>query len=164
MNGNLEAYDFDTTVPAHEKRSRPFFHWDALSTAVQYSRDILIAGKGSLVHGHTVAHFDGGAPGEARWPKTRSVDSHLDVLDADIAEVPGGRGDRPLSGNLGFSPTYRERAAVHAARVSFEVRDGSAYGVDMPSFRGDLKLANDELRLTNLEAKAYNATLAATLR
>ncbi len=36
VSGNLEVYDFDTTLPATQRISSRVIHWDALSTAVQY--------------------------------------------------------------------------------------------------------------------------------
>ena len=162
LNGNLEAYDFDTTVPAHELASAQTIHWDALATTVQFSHSSFAAHNGSLIHGHTVAHFDvSGALAEGTLAENAPLTAHLDVLDADIAEVTRLAGvDRPLSGKLGFSLNLSGTRSSPRGEGHFEVRDGSAYGVDMPSLRGDLQLANDELRLTNLEAKAYNATLA----
>jgi len=37
VNGNLEVYDFDTTLPATARASSRVVHWDALSTSLQYS-------------------------------------------------------------------------------------------------------------------------------
>ena len=40
------------------------------------------------------------------------------------------------------------------------MRDGVAYGVTVPSAKGDLRLANGELQFNNVEARAYDALLS----
>src|SRR5208282_2602115 len=58
VSGNLEVYDFDTTLPASDRVSSRVVHWDALSTAVQFSSNHFAARNGSIIQGHTTAHFD----------------------------------------------------------------------------------------------------------
>jgi len=58
VSGNLEVYDFDTVLPATERVAARAVHWDALSTAIQYSSNHFTAHNGSLIHGHTTARFD----------------------------------------------------------------------------------------------------------
>ena len=160
--GTFEAYDFETRLPATKSVPARSVHWDALSTVVQYSGDNLIARKGSLVHGRAVAHFDGSA---AFYRGTLAEDSpftlRLDVLNADVAEVAQWAGiTRPLSGNLGFSASLSGTRSSPRGGGSFEIQDAAAYGVGIPSFRGNVKLAGDDLELSNLVAQAYGATLS----
>jgi translocation and assembly module TamB len=162
FNGNLEAYDFETTVPRTENTESHTIHWDALSATVQYSRNSFAAHNGSLIHGHTVAHFDtsGGFAG-GTLAENAPITLHLDVLDADVAEAVKLTGiNRPLSGTLGFSINLSGTRNSPHGEGHFEVRDGAAYGVSIPSFKGDLQLANNEVELNHFEARAYNATLS----
>ncbi len=162
FNGNLEAYDFETTVPATETTASHAIHWDALATTVQYSRNSFAARNGSLIHGHTVAHFDtsGGLAG-GTLAENAPVTLHLDVLDADVAEAAQLTGiNRPLTGTLGFSINLSGTRKSPHGEGHFEVREGSAYGVSIPSFKGDLQLTNNAIELNHLEARAYNATLS----
>ncbi|MFZ1916051.1 MAG: translocation/assembly module TamB domain-containing protein [Terriglobales bacterium] len=162
FNGNLEAYDFETTIPATETTATHTIHWDALSTTVQYSRNSFAARNGSLIHGHTVAHFDtsGGLAG-GTLAENGPVTLHLDVFDADVAEVAQLTGiNRPLTGTLGFSINLSGTRHSPHGGGHFEIREGSAYGVSIPSFKGDLQLADNEFELSHLEARAYNATLS----
>ncbi|MGB9233404.1 MAG: hypothetical protein WCC04_03260, partial [Terriglobales bacterium] len=162
LEGKLEAYDFETTVPAAEMAEPSTIHWDALSTTVQYSHHGFAAHNGSLIHGHTVAHFDVSAGLVAGvLEENAPFTLHLDVLDADVAEAEQLAGvKRPLSGTLGFSINLSGTRLSPHGEGHFEVRGGAAYGVSVPSFLGDLELSNDELTLKNLEARAYNATLS----
>lgn len=162
FNGNLEAYDFEATVPPTQTTGTHTIHWDALSTTVQYSRNSFAAHNGSLIHGHTVVHFDtSGALTGGTLAENAPVSLHLDVLDADVAEAAKLAGvDRPLSGTLGFSINLSGTRHSPHGEGHFEVRQGSAYGVSIPSFTGDLQLADNEIELNHLEARAYNAALS----
>jgi len=163
LNGNLEAYDFETTIPAQVSTKAQTIHWDALASAIQVSDNVFAAHNGSLIHGHTVAHFDassGLTRGELE--PNSPVTAHLDVLDADVAEVAALAGVvRPLTGKLGVSLNLSGTRNNPHGEGHFEVRDGVAYGVSVPVFHGDLQLAGNEMKLTNFEARAYNATLSA---
>ena len=162
FNGNLEAYDFEATVPRTETTEPHTIHWDALSTTVQYSRNSFAAHNGSLIHGHTVAHFDtsGGLTG-GTLAENAPITLHLDVLDADVAEAAQlAEINRPLSGTLSFAINLSGTRNSPHGEGHFEVRQGSAYGVSIPSFKGDLQLASSEIELNHLEVRAYNATLS----
>ena len=162
LNGNLEAYDFETTIPARGNARSQTIHWDALASSVQFSNSAFAAHNGSLIHGHTVAHFDvSSALFNGSLEPNAPLTAHLDVLDADVAEVAALVGvARPLSGKLGVSLNLSgTRDNPHGAG-HFEVRDGSAYGASVPLFHGELQLTGDEIQLTSFEAKAYNATLS----
>ena len=162
FNGNLEVYDFTTTTPRMGAVSAQTVHWDALSATVQYSRNSITAHNGSLIHGQTVAHFDTSAGlVDGALAGNSPITLHLDVLDADVTETTQLAGiNRPLSGKLGFSINLSgTRDSPHGVG-HFEVRDASAYDVSVTSFRGDLRINDDELELNNLEARASNATLS----
>jgi translocation and assembly module TamB len=159
FNGNLEVYDFDTMVPATERTREQTIHWDALSTTIQYAHNSFAAHNGSLIHGQAVAHFDvSGALAGDKLAQGAPFYLHLDVLDADVAEIAKMAGvSHPLTGRLGFSINLSgTRASPHGAG-HFEVRDGAAYGLSIPLFSGDLRLAHGELQFNNVEARAYDA-------
>ena len=162
FTGNLEAYDFDTTMPRTEATEAHTIHWDALFTTVQYSRSSFAARNGSLIHGHTVAHFDtSGGLTAGTLAENAPVTLHLDVLNVDVAEAAQLTGiNRPLTGTLAFSVNLSGTRTSPHGEGHFEIREGSAYGVRIPSFRGDLQLANDEIDLNHFDARAYNATLS----
>ena len=62
-------------------------HWDALSTAVQYSSSQFAAHNGSLIHGHTTAHFDvNAALAGGEFQENVPFTLHFDIRNADVAE------------------------------------------------------------------------------
>lgn len=162
FNGNLEVYDFETLLPATRRTPAQTVHWDALSAALQFSPNNLAAHNGSLIHGHAIAHFDlsaGLTSGELE--ANSPVSGHVDVANGDLAEFAQLAGiDRPIGG------TFRLTANFSGTRVNphgdghFEVKNGTVYGVAVPSAKGYLRLADDELQFSNVEARAYEAVVS----
>lgn len=163
FSGNLEVYDFDTTLPATERTPEQTIHWDALSTAIQYSQNSFAAHNGSLIHGQTVVHFDAsaGLTGD-KLAQIGPFYLHLDVLDGDLAEIAQMSGvSRPLAGKLAFTVNLSGTRATPHGAGHFEVRNATGYGFNVPRLSGDLRLAHDELQFNNLEAQAYDAEFSA---
>ena len=162
VSGNLEVYDFDTTLPATERVSSRVVHWDALSTALQYSSNNFAARNGSLIHGHATAHFDastaltGGA-----LPESAPFTLHFDVRNADVAELVQLAGvARPFAGTLNMSATISGTRTNPHGDGHLELRNGMAYGVGVPLLKSDLRLAGGELQFNNIDASAYDAPLS----
>ena len=162
VSGNLEVYDFDTTLPATERVSTRVVHWDALSTALQYSSDHFAARNGSLIRGHTTAHFDASAALAANLLSENTVFTfHFDLRNADVAEVVRWAGvQQPLAGTLDMSATISGTRANPHGDGHLELRNGMAYGVNVPLLKSDLRLAGGELQFNNIDASAYNAPLS----
>jgi translocation and assembly module TamB len=161
VNGNLEAYDFDTTLPASERLSSRSVHWDALTAAVQYSSSHFAAHNGSLIHGRTITHFDASAVLAAgSFPDNAPFTLHFDVRNADLAELAHLAGvAQPLAGTLDVS------ASVSGTRVNphgdghLDLHNGMVDRVAIPILKSDLRLADGELQVNNVETTAYDATL-----
>jgi translocation and assembly module TamB len=163
FSGNLEVYDFDTTLPATERTPEQTIHWDALSTAIQYSANSFAAHNGSLIHGQTVAHFDAsaGLSGD-KFAQVGPFYLHLDVLDGDLAEIARMSGvSQPLTGKLAFTVNLSGTRSAPHGTGHFEVRNATGEGFSIPQLSGDLRLARDELQFNNLEAQAYDAEFSA---
>jgi translocation and assembly module TamB len=161
VSGNLEVYDFDTTLPATDRVSSQVVHWDALSTSVQFSGNHFAARNGSVIHGHTTAHFDVSTALTA-WalPENAPFTLHLDLRHADVAELGHLAGlDRPFAGTLDGSATVSGTRSDPHGDGHFELHDGMAYGVGVPSLKSDFRLAAGELQFNNIEASVYNAPL-----
>jgi translocation and assembly module TamB len=128
-SGNLEAYDFDITLPATERIPSRVLHWDALSTALQYSSNHLAAHNGSLIHGHTTAHFDASAAlGAEAHPLDSPFTLHFDLHNADVAEFAQLAGlAQPSAGTLDMSATVSGSRANPHGDGHLEIRNGMAY-------------------------------------
>jgi translocation and assembly module TamB len=162
VNGNLEVYDFDTTLPATKRVSSRFVHWDALSTAIQYSSNHFAARNGSLIHGHTTARFDtsaeltGGVLLEG-LPFTL----HFDLRNANVAELAQLAGlTQPFAGTLNLSATLSGTRYDPHGDGHLELHNGMAYGVGVPLLNSDLRLAGGELQFNNIDASVYGAPLS----
>lgn len=162
VNGKLEVYDFDTTVPATERISAREVHWDALSTAVQYSSNQFAAHNGSAIHGHTTAHFDvNAALSGGELLEGLPFTLHFDLRNADVAELARLAGaTQPLAGSLDMSATVSGSSDEPHGDGHLELRNGSAYGVGVPLLKSNLHLADGELQFNNIEASVYGAPIS----
>ena len=162
IGGNLEVYDFDTILPVHDQVSARSVHWDALSSAVQYSNSHFTAHNGSLIHGRTIAHFDASAVlGETGLAQNAPFSLHFELHDADAAEVAQLGGiTQPLAGTIDLTATLSGTPADPHGDGHLNVRDGAVYGVSIPQLKSDLRLADGELQLSNIETGAYGSALS----
>ena len=162
VNGNLETYDFETTLPATAQIPARVVHWDALTTSVQYSTSNFSARNGALIHGRTVAHFDLSTGLTAATLQENSPFTlHLDILNADVAEIAQLAGSsRPISGTLGLSATLAGTRSDPHGDGHVEVRDAVVYGLPFPAVRSDLRLAHHELQFNNFAGTLYDAPVS----
>jgi len=162
VNGNLEVYDFETTLAATGQVPGRVVHWDALTTSVQYSTSNFSARNGALIHGRTVAHFDlSTVLSEGTLQDNSPFNLHVDLLNADIAEVAQLAGSsRSLSGILNLSGTLAGTRGDPHGDGHVEILDAAAYGVPVPAVRSDLRLAHHELQFNNLAGTLYDAPVS----
>ena len=161
INGNLEVYDFDTTLPASEQLPAHRVHWDALTTGIQYSTNSFSARNGALIHGRTVAHIDlSTALSHAALQEDSPFTLHLDLLNLDIAEAaPLAGSTRPISGTLDLSAKLSGTRDDPHGEGHLEVRDASAYGVPILSLSSDLQVVGHQLQFNNISSRVYGAPL-----
>ncbi len=170
VSGNLEVYDFDTILPATARAPSRAVHWDALTTAVQYSSNHLAARNGSLIHAHTTARFDASAAlAEGAFIENAPFTLHFDLRNADLAELAKLSGvAQPLSdnwpgnlsGTLNLSATISGTSANPHGDGHFDLHNGVAYGMGVPWLKSDLRLAAGELQFNNLDASVYDAPIS----
>ncbi len=160
--GNLEVYDFDTTLPSTERVSSRSVHWDALSATIQYSSNHFAAHNGSLIHGHTLTHFDASAAlAGGGFRESAPFTLRFDVRNADIAEITQLAGaTQPLSGTLDVSASLSGTRADPHGDGHLHLHNGVAYGVSVPELKSDLRLAEGQLQFNNIETTAYDAALS----
>jgi len=163
FNGNLEVYDFDTASPRT-------IHWDALSTNLQYSSNHFAARNGTIIHGHTAAHFEASAAlTDSVFEENNPFTLHFDVRNAAVADLvqvagitgpfpgaPNGTPNGVLTMTVNLSGT---RASPHGDGY-FELRNAVVYGVNVPSLKSDLRLSGGDLQFNNIESSVYNAPIS----
>jgi translocation and assembly module TamB len=162
VSGNLEVYDFDTTLPATAQGSSRLLHWDALSTALQYSSSHFAARNGSLIHEHTTAHFDlSAALTNADFGPHSPFTLHLDFRGANATDLAQFAGvTAPFTGLVNLTVSAAGTRSDPHGDGHVEVRNAVAHGVDIPSFKSDLHLSAGELQFNNIEATVDNAALS----
>ncbi len=161
VDGNLEVYDFETTLPATQHVAARSIHWDALSAAVQYSSNHFSAHNGSLIHGHTTAHFDvSTALADGALPANTPFTLHVDVRNADVVEaMQWAAVDKPLSGTVNLSASVSGTRADPHGDGHFDLHDGAAYGVTVPSLQSDIRLSGGQIQFNNIVASTYDGSV-----
>jgi translocation and assembly module TamB len=161
-SGKLEVYDFDTNLPATEHVSSKEIHWDALTTNVQLSSNHFAAHNGSIIHGHTTAHFDANAAlagGELLPNLPFTV--HFDFRNADAAELARLAGvPEPFAGSLDMSATISGPRDDLRGGGHIELRNGLTYGVGVPLLKSNLHLADGELQFNDIDASVHGSPIS----
>jgi translocation and assembly module TamB len=161
LGGNLEVYDFDAALSATERAASRVVHFDALSTAVQYSSSHFAAHNGSLIHGRTTIHFDTSAELEdGVLLEGLPFTLRFDFRNADVTELAELAGiAEPLAGTLDMSANLSGPRSDPHGDGHIELHNVVAYGVGIPLLKSDLQLANSELQFNNIDASVYGAPL-----
>lgn len=161
VNGSLEVYDFDTILPATERVSSRSIHWDALSTAVQYSSNHFAAHNGSIIHGHTTARFESSAElTDGVLLEGAPFTLHFELHNGDMGEFAQIAGlKQPFAGTLDLSATVSGTRANPHGDGHLDLRNGMAFGAIVPLLNSDLRLAGGELQFNNIDASVYGAPL-----
>ncbi len=164
FTGNLEVYDFDTASPPR------MIHWDALSTSLQYSSSHFAARNGTIIHGHTTAHFEASAAlTDSIFEENNPFTLHFDFLNAaaaDLVQLAGITGPLPGAPNGTPNGALNMTVNISGTRASphgdghLELRNALAYGVNIPSLKSDLRLSEGELQFNNIESTVYNAPIS----
>lgn len=161
LAGNLEVYDFETTVPASGERQAKSVHWDSLTGAIQYSNSGISIRNGSLIHGHTLLHVDASAnlvKGEIT--DNSSFTARVEARNLDIAEAEALAGYQyPLSGTAHLNAHASGTIASPHGEGRLEIHDASAYGTAISSLRSDLRLADGELQFNNIDTNVFGAAI-----
>lgn len=162
LAGNLEVYDFDTTLPARDGHAARTLHWDAVTAAIQYSPSNVSVRNGVLIHGHAAARFDaslGLLSGRAQQNSPFTL--RLDVRGADLAEIAQMAGvQHPVSGTGELSLHASGTWAHPRGEGRVEVRDARVDRAPVEFLRSDLRLNDDLLQFNNVEARVFDAPLS----
>ena len=161
LNGNLEVYDFDTTLPANDRLPERVVHWDALTGNIQYSANNFAIHNGALVHGPTVAHVGlTTALSHGTLQENSPFALHLNLINLNLSEVEQLAGySRPISGTMDLSGRLAGTRANPHGEGHMQVREASAFGVPIAMGASDVRLANHQFQFDHINANVYGATL-----
>ncbi len=160
--GNLEVYDFDTTLPATKRNAARVVHWDAVSTSLQYSSSHFSLRNGSVIHGHTTVHFDASATlTDAVFEENDPFTLHFDSRNANLDELANLAGlAEPLAGTLNVTVSASGTRAAPHGDGRLELHNGMDRGVKVPMLKSDLRLSNGELQFNNINGTVYNTPIS----
>ncbi len=161
LNGNLEVYDFETTLPATDRLPERVVHWDALTGNIQYAANNFAIHNGALVHGPTVAHVDlTTALSHGVLQENSPFALHLNLINLNLAEVEQLAGyNRPISGTLDLSGRLAGTRANPHGEGHLQVRDASAFGIPISTVASDVRLGNHQLQLDRINANLYGTSV-----
>jgi translocation and assembly module TamB len=176
FTGNLEVYDFDTALPATEattarttdataRATSRSVHWDALSTSLQFSSNHFAARNGTIIHAHTTARFEASAAlTDSVFEDNNPFTLHFDFRNAVVEDLIQLAGVAPLpgapNGMLNLIVNVSGTRANPHGDGHIELRNGTDYGIDIPSLTSDLRLSGGELQFNNIESTIYNAPIS----
>lgn len=162
LSGNLEVYDFDTTLPASDGHAARTLHWDAVTTAIEYSPSKVSVRNGVLIHGRAAGRFDASLSLlSGRTQQNSPFTLRLDVRGADLAEIARMAGvQHPVSGTGELSLHASGTWAHPRADGRIEVRDARVRNAPVEFLRSDVRLSDDFLQFNNVEARVLNAPLS----
>ncbi len=161
LNGNLEVYDFDTTLPATDRLPQRVVHWDALTGNVQYSANSFAIHNGALVHGPTVAHVDlTTALTHGTVQENSPFALRLNLINLNLSEVSQlADYSHPISGTLDLTARLAGTRANPHGEGHLQVRDAFAFGVPVSAASSDVVLANHQIQFDRMNAASYGASL-----
>ena len=161
-NGNLEAYDFDTDVPVTSPGAEQRLHWDALTVGIQYSRSGVTAHNGVLIHGRSVARFNGSlALVNGIEQPTSPLALELEVRGADLAEAARVAGTKyPISGVADLSLRASGTRLHPHGEGRLEIHDAQVYQTPIPFLRSAVTLDETEVQFTKVETSVYGAPVS----
>jgi len=158
VNGNLEVYDFDTTLPATAEPRLGGSLGCALHQPAVLQQSFR---RPQWLH-HSESHhgaFDASAAlTDTAFQANDSFTLHVDFRNADASELAQLAGvTQPFAGALNLTLNLSGTRGDPHGDGHLELRKGTAYGVAIPLLKTDLRLSGGELQFNNIETSIYNA-------
>jgi translocation and assembly module TamB len=150
--GNLQADDFDVTLPATSNTHPHQTHWDSLSASVQLSFQGIALHNATLRRDDTSAEFDGSASlqhGHLTADTTFTLRGNLH--NADLSDVEAFAGiNYPVSGKTDLFIQAAGTFSEPHGEGQMHLRNASAYGEIIQQFDSNFHLAHGEIAFDNL--------------
>lgn len=161
LAGNLQAQDFDFIVPATERSPEREIHWDSLAADVQASRQAFSARNGSLHHGDTSIRFDVTANFDhGEFSPTSQYTARVNMREADASEILALAGyDYPIAGKMNLHLLSAGTRANPHAEGKVQIRNTEIYGEPLQHFSADLRYANGDAELNNIQIVHFEANV-----
>ena len=150
--GNLNAEDFDFTLPASARTAEQRVHWDSLSTSVQFSSRGMTLRNGTLRRGETSAEFEvSSALQGGQFTDDSPFTARVNLHNIDVASTAMLAGyDYPVTGKADLFLQLSGTSAALRAQGQIHATNASAYGETIAQFDADVRLAEGETALSNI--------------
>jgi translocation and assembly module TamB len=150
--GNLQADDFDITLPATPNTHPHQTHWDSLSASIQVSFQGVAVHNATLRRDNSSAQFDAYASlqqGHLTADTTFTLRANLH--DADLADVEAFAGfNYPVSGKTDLFIQAAGTFSEPHGEGQLHLSNASVYGEIIQKFDSDFHLAHGEIAFDNL--------------
>jgi translocation and assembly module TamB len=152
VGGDLQAADFESTVPATAYTPERKIHWDDFKANVQFSSAALSIRNGELHHDATQISFDfnlGLRKGEAT--PASPIGGHLEARHADLEEILSLAGyNYPIRGTINLHAQFGGTRVAPIGQGTVEVSDAHAYSTDIHQLTSAWRFSGDQLDLHDL--------------
>ena len=160
--GTLAAEDFLFTVPATSRTPAQPVHWDSLAASIQLSAQELALRGGSLRRGDTSADFEVSAVlQDGRFSENSTYTARVNLHNVDVASTAVLAGfDYPVSGTADASVQVAGTRAHPRAQGHIHAVNAAAYGEAIEKFDADLRIADSETALNNIQLAHQDASVS----
>jgi translocation and assembly module TamB len=150
--GNLNAEDFDFTLPATPLAGQKQVHWDSLSTSVQFSSRSMTLRGGRLRRGETSAEFEvSSILQDGRFTDDSPFTAHVNLHNVDVASTAVLAGyEYPITGKADIALQLSGTRALPLAQGKILATNATAYGQSISQFDADVRVAEGETALSNI--------------
>ncbi len=157
--GELQAEDFDSTLPATAHSPQKTVHWDFVKADLVVSQRSISARNGLLHHDDTYVRFDGSANlQKAVFTDTSSFTARLNMHKVDVGEVLTIAGyDYPITGTMNLTLLAGGTRLQPHAEGHLQLTDAVIYGEPVSHFDSDLHYNSGEAQLNNIQLVHYDA-------
>jgi len=161
LAGNLQAEDFEVTVPATSRTPGREAHWDSLNVNVQLSPQMFTAHNGTLREGDTELSFDfSTALSRGHFTDKSAINARLDMHKADAASVLALAGlNYPVTGTLNLHMTASGPKSSLAGEGHILLTGATLYGRPVERLESDIRISGEEAQLNNALVAFYDSQL-----
>jgi translocation and assembly module TamB len=152
IGGNLQADDFDVTLPATANTHPHQTHWDSLSSSIQVSFQGIALHNATLRRDDASAEFDASASLQhGHFTRDSSFTLRANLHNANLADVEAFAGfNYPVSGKTDLFVQAAGTFSEPHGDGHLHLSDASAYGEIIQKFDSDFHVAHGQIAFDNL--------------
>ena len=160
--GHLQSQDFETLVPATSQTPARMVTWDTLSADVQLSPSVFAMRNGTLSRDPDFLNFDFHVRlFQRKFTDASAFQARFDTQRADLAGLLALAGYAyPVSGTVDVQLQLSGTRTDPHGQGHITLRSGTIYGEPIERFSSAVDFSGEEIRLTDIDLKHYEASVA----